>query len=431
MRHGAELGPHPCYGPLSMPDSADRRPLTVYWVNQFAAAPDQPGGSRHFDFARELERRGHRVRILAGDLSFKAGGYLRRRRGWDVRFIHETIDGVRYTWLTVGSAGADAWKRGIGMIVFALGVLVALLRVSVVKGSTAFIGSSPQLFAALATWCAARVRRVPFVLEVRDVWPESYEEVSGKTRGLEIWVMRRVADHLYRRADAVIVLAAANADHIVSRGGERSRIVHVPNGIDVESFTAGDPALDLAQDDRFTFVYAGAHGPANDLGTVVRACHVLEQRGRNDIGVVLMGGGVAKDSLVSLASELGVTNLRFVDPIPRSAIGPTLRTADAGLMVLAPVELFSSGVSPNKLFDYLGAGLPVVSNVAGFVSEVIADAGVGTTVAGGDPEALADAMEAMADEPPEDAAARGPAYIAERYDRRVLADRVEALLIGL
>ncbi|MFP4511843.1 MAG: glycosyltransferase family 4 protein [Acidimicrobiales bacterium] len=412
-------------------EDQDPQRLDIYWVNQFAAPPDQPGGSRHFEFARELGRRGHRVRILASDLSYKTGRYSRRAGPRDLRMIDERVGGVPFTWLTVGTGRADGWRRGIGMVIFGLNVLVALLRAPRSRGSTVFVGSSPQLLAALATWAAARVRRVPFVFEVRDLWPESYVAVSGRTRGPEVWMMGRIADLLYRRSDALIVLAVANADHVVERGAPADAVVHVPNGVDIEGFLDGEPAVDLREEGVVTFVYAGAHGPANDLATVVRACALLERRGRSDIRVVLIGDGVAKESLVRLAASLALDNLRFLDPIPRSAVGPTIATADAGLMVLAPVELFASGVSPNKLFDYLAAGLPVLTNVAGFVSEVVAEAGVGISVAGGDPAALADGMETLADDRPADAATRGPAFVRERYDRRVLVDRVESLLTGL
>ena len=109
----------------------------------------------------------------------------------------------------------------------------------------------------------------------------------------------------------------------------------------------------------------------------------------------------------------------------------TLRTADAALMILAPVDLFTFGVSPNKLFDYLGAGLPVLTNVAGLVSKIVADADVGFTVAPGDPGALADGMERMADDPPEGTAERGEAYVRANHDRRSLAIAVEDLLLPL
>ena len=404
--------------------------LFIYWVNQYAVPPDQPGGTRHFDFATELQRRGHRVRVVASDLNLATRNYSRRPGPRDWRAVTEDIRGVRFSWLTAGWYRGNNWRRVASMVVFGLATFRHLVRVPRDR-STVFIGSSPQLFAALGTWAAARVRRVPFVLEVRDLWPESYAEVSGKTRGPEITLMRLVADLLYRQAEAIIVLAAPNTARIIERGAHPDRIVVVPNGVDLDGFATPGDGRDLSAPGAFTFVYAGAHGPANGLETVVRAAQLLQEQGRDDIRVVLLGDGASKEELLELSRKLGLTNIEFVDPVPKEAVAATLRTADAGLMILAPVDLFTYGVSPNKLFDYMGVGLPVLTNVAGLVSDIVADAGVGRTVTPGDAEALAKGMVAMADDPPADAAQRGHDFIAEHYHRRTLAGRVEDTLRSL
>ena len=405
-------------------------PMHVYWVNQYAVPPDQPGGTRHFDFATELQRRGHTVRIVASDLNLATREYSRRRGPTDLKQRTEDIEGVRFTWLTAGGYRGNNWRRVASMMVFGLATFQHLLRVP--KGrSTVFIGSSPHLFAAFGAFLAARVRRVPFVFEVRDLWPESYSEVSGRDSGPEVSMLQAIADLLYKRSDAIIVLAGSNVDRICERGVRRSKIVTIPNGVDLDAFSEDDEGTDLSTEGAFTFVYAGAHGPANDLETVVLAAHELQVRGRKGIEIVLLGDGASKTTLQQKAAELQLTNLRFVDPVSKAEVASTLRTADAGLMVLAPVDLFTYGVSPNKLFDYLGAGLPVLTNVAGLVSDIVQKAGVGETVAPGDPAALADGMESLADDPPPDAAERGAKFIRANYDRPTLALKVETLLLSL
>lgn len=404
--------------------------LKVYWVNQFAVPPDQPGGTRHFDFATVLQERGHVVRLIASDLNLATRTYSRRKGPRDIKPAAEDISGVHFTWLTAGSYRGNNWRRVASMIVFGLATFHHLVRVPC-DSSTVFIGSSPHLFAAFGTWAAAKVRRVPFVFEVRDLWPESYSEVSGKDSGPEVSMMRLIADLLYKQAKIIIVLAESNVDRICERGVDRAKMVPVPNGVDLQEFGEAEASTDLSDPDRFTFVYAGAHGPANDLETVVRAAHELERRGRDDIGVVLLGDGASKESLIALRDELGLANVRFLEPVSKAEVPATLRTADAGLMVLAPVDLFTYGVSPNKLFDYMGAGLPVLTNVPGLVSDIVGRAGVGLSVTGGDPEALADGMEKMADGPPADAAERGERFIRDNYERRTLALVVEDVLLDL
>lgn len=403
--------------------------MTVHWVNQFAVVPDQPGGTRHFDMSRELRRRGHDVRVVASDLNLTTRTYSRRSRGRDLRELHQDVSGVPFTWLSAGSYRANDWRRVLSMVVFAGCAFVHLMRVRRARHSV-FIGSSPQLFAALATWAASRLRRVPFVFEVRDLWPESYVEMTGNPHGLQPRLMRVVADLLYRRAAAIVVLAEPNIDRIVARGATRAKVVYVPNGVDMEAFRSGSKAaVDLSRPGAFTFVYAGTHGPANGLDVVVRACAELQRLGRDDIRVALVGDGPAKGEIRALAAELTVSNLQLCDPVPKAAMSAVLGTADAGLMVLADVDLFSYGVSPNKLFDYMGVGLPVLTNVPGIVGDIVKDADVGLVVAPGDPTALAAGMVALADNPPSGAAERGQAFIASNHERAVLAARLEECLV--
>ena len=413
-----------------MPNREPSTHLDVYWVNQYAVPPDQPGGTRHYDFALALTARGHVVHLLASDLNLTTRRYSRRRRAWNLLPINESFKGANFIWLTAGSYRNNDWRRVLSMAVFGVGAMLRLLFVPTRGRQTVFIGSSPHLFGAFGTWIAAILRRVPFVLEVRDLWPESYSEVAGRTAGPEVAVMRWIADRLYRNADIIMVLAEANRDRIIQRGVAPDRIIYVPNGVDLDAFLEGEPAIDLSSPHHFTFVYAGAHGPANDLATVIKACSILQGEGRNDIRVVLLGDGPSKPDLLELAASLQLSNVCFEDPVPKASIGPTLRTADAALMVLAPVELFTYGVSPNKLFDYLAANLRVVTNVPGLVSDIVTESDSGVCTLPGSAAALAEGMKAMADAPATDHG-NGTRYVRENFDRRALAIRVESALITL
>jgi glycosyltransferase involved in cell wall biosynthesis len=403
--------------------------LDVYWVNQFATTPDQPGGSRHFDMARELLGRGHQARIVASDLTLTTRRYSRRRSAFDLRAIHEDVKGVPFTFLAAGSYQTNNWRRVASMLTFGALVFWHLVRVPV-RPNTVFVGSSPHLVAAFGAWLAAAVRRVPFVFEVRDLWPESFVEVSGRERGIDVTAMRWIADHLYRRARAVVVLAAPNRARVIERGASEARVHVIPNGVDLAEFSAGAPELptSIAVPGKFVFVYAGAHGPANGLDVAVRACAELARRGRDDIALALVGDGPVKSQLRELARDLGVTNVHFHEPVPKAAVPAVLSQADAGLMALAGADLFTYGVSPNKLFDYLAAGLPVVTNVPGLVGDIVNDAEVGLVVAADDPSALADGMVSIADSGQTGVAERGRAFIAEHYERRMLVDRLEEIL---
>lgn len=402
------------------------------WVNQYAVPPSEPGGTRHFDFASALSEHGWTVELVAGDLSLVSRTYSRRRSARDVRTIRTQEGGVEFRYLWASPYQKNDWRRLISMVTFGASAAVDLsTRRSV--SDTVFVGSSPHLFAALGTWVAAVVRRRPFVFEVRDLWPETYVAVSGgSSTSPQVRLLQWVADLLYRRSTAIVVLAEASAQVIAGRGADVHKIVHVPNGVDLASF-ASLPRTRRSESAPIRFVYAGAHGPANGLDVVVDACGHLAAAGVHDIEVVLVGDGPAKAGLVAQSASRGLNNLSFRDPVAKSTIPSLFATMDAGLMVLAKTDLFTFAVSPNKLFDYLAADLPVVTNVPGVVADVVLDAGAGLACPAGDAEALAQSMRELADGIRRGAISgdAGRAYVAAHYDRAALAERMDRLFAGL
>ena len=401
--------------------------LNVYWVNQATGTPDQPGGTRHFDMAAALVRRGSKVTLVASDLSLLRRTYSRRHTHWDLRPRREQVCGVDAVWLSAGRYERNDWRRLASMVLFGAGAFVYLGWQRRRAGSVV-IGSSPHLFGALGAWGAARVRRIPFILEVRDLWPESYTALTGRTSGGLLWLMRWIADLLYARACAIVVLAEGSIDAIASKGVPRERIHFVPNGVDMARFEKQQARG--THGSCLTFAYTGAHGPANGLEVLVRACALLQSSGHDHIKVLLVGDGPAKDALIDQARRLKLRNLEFRDPVPSEQMPMLLSSVDAGLMLLARAELFSYGVSPNKVFEYLAAGLPIVNNVPGAVADLIDRAGAGESCAAGDAEALANTIVAVGSEIVAGTARyrSGRSFVERHYDRRVLAVRLEGIL---
>lgn len=395
----------------------------LYWVNQFAVAPDQPGGTRHFEMSRELIRMGIATTVVASDLNLSRRAYLCRESPRDRRHLRGDADGVPFVWLPAGHYQANDWRRALSMTVFSLHVLWFLLRAPMPAGSV-IIGSSPHLLAAAAARVAAFVRLTPFVLEVRDLWPESLD-VAGR-RGPMYWLLRKIADTLYRTSPSIIVLAAGNADRVAARGVPHERIHYVPNGVDPSVFEGAEPMpLPEVPPNRQVFVYAGAHGPANDLHTVLDAAELLQDHEGDKAHVLLVGDGPSKAHLVASARRRGLDNVTFLDPVPKAEIPGLLKSCAAGIMPLADVELFSYGVSPNKLFDYLSAGLPVITNVPGDVARMVREAGAGIVVPPADAGALADAMIQVLET---ESLASGLAWIREHHDRATLARQLARAL---
>lgn len=394
----------------------------LLWVNHFAVAPSDGGGTRHYDLAHALRSHGWRVTIAASDFHLHSRGYTRRSTPRSHTAIEEHVGDVDFLWLWAAPYSGNDWRRARNWISFSR----SLARWSP-NGSRPdiIIGSSPHLFAALAALRMARRLRVPFVLEVRDLWPESIVAAGGR-RGAAYHALGSLAKYLYARADRIIVLARGTGDHLVGLGVDHRRIVYVPNGADpVPNAPRQSPSPDSAP---FTLVYAGAHGPANGLDTVLDAAALLRD---HPVKLLLVGDGPSKTALQERAARDQLPNVEFRDPVPKTAMPALLASANAGLMVLRDAPLFAFGVSPNKLFDYLAAGLPVVCNVPGDVAAMLRDASAGEQAADASPRALADAILRLAQRAP--AALRtmgeaGRAWVGREHGRAVLAQRLDSAL---
>lgn len=401
---------------------ADAASGHILWVNHFAVSPTEGGGTRHFELGRELNARGWTVNIAASDFNLQSRRYTRREDATARDAVLERVDGVAFTWLWASAYVRNDWRRARNWITFARSVL----RDCADRVPSVVIGSSPHLFAAAAALRLARRLRIPFVLEVRDLWPESLLAAGGR-KGAAYHVFDRIARHLYRRADRIIVLARGSADHIAELGFDRRKIVYVPNGVDLNAFSAA--VTDKRARDGLTLVYAGAHGPANGLDVVLDAAELL--RGEPRIRFLLVGDGPAKAALMESARTRALPNVEFRGPVPKSEMPALLASADAGLMVLRDTPLFAYGVSPNKLFDYMGAALPIVCNVPGDVAGMLADAGAGEQAADGTPRALADAVLRMLGRTSAERETLGRAgreWVAREHARPVLAARLDAML---
>jgi glycosyltransferase involved in cell wall biosynthesis len=399
-----------------------------YWVNQFVGTPDTPGGTRHVDFAAHLVGRGVPIELVGSDFNLTARTYARRAGPRALRSVPQQFGDVRVHWLWAAPYEHNDWRRYANMASFA-GAVFAFLRRVPVDERTTFIGSSPSLLAAHATALAAARRGVRFVLEVRDLWPESLIEVSGR-EGAVAKVLRRIADDVYRRADRIIVLTERNADAIAARGVPRDRFVYVPNSVDPAMFGERDPAAAPLVPGKFAAIYAGAHGPANDLDTLVGAARLLRERGERDIQVILVGDGPDKARLRTAAA--GLDNVTFLDPVAKREIPSLFARCQAGVLVLRDLPLFRHGVSPNKLFDYMAASLPVVTNVAGDCRDVVESAGCGVGVTPGDPAALADGLAQLARAQAQGRGAAlgaaGRRHVLAHFNREHLVERLVEVL---
>jgi glycosyltransferase involved in cell wall biosynthesis len=302
------------------------------------------------------------------------------------------------------------------------------------KPDVVFATHTP-LTVGLAGKVLARHFGVPFVFEVRDLWPEALVNVGALRNPLAIGWLRRMARSLYRAADHVVALSPGMKEGIVRTGVPAEKVTMIPNASDLDLFR---PDLDgsasrerLGLGTRFAAVYFGAMGTANGLEYAIEAARLLAGRGRDDIVLVLHGSGGKRQELQDLARQYGLDNVVFSDLVPDKAeVARIVAGCDVCVTIYRAAKEHTW--SPNKMFDALAAGKPVLINVPGWLGETIEKNQCGRSLDPHRPEALADALVQLAGDPElcrqmgENARA-----LAEReFDRRILAERLENVLLN-
>jgi len=333
--------------------------------------------------------------IIASDLSYLSGRQVKMARGM---VSEQEMDGVRIlrAWTYPSLHRSFPW-RVVSFLSFMLTSTWAGLRSGPID---VVIGTSPPIFQALSAWIVAFLRRRPFVLEIRDLWPDFAVGMGVLRNPVLIWLSLGLERFLYRRACRVIVNSPAYRDLIDEKGVDKGRIELIPNGVDPAMF---DPAErgeavrdELGLGDAVVVLYAGALGMANDLSMVLLAAARLT--GEVSIRFVLVGDGKERGYLEREASRMGLGNVVFTGARPKSEMRGFLGAADICVATLQPIPMFAT-TYPNKVFDYMAAGRPTVLGIDGVIREVVEASGGGVFVSPGDDEAFAAAILGLARDP--------------------------------
>jgi glycosyltransferase involved in cell wall biosynthesis len=392
--------------------------VKVLYVSQYFVGADQPGGVRHWQHCRALARAGHEVTVVTSYVQHKERTVPERYRG--ARMVREEEDGL-VVWRTYSTPGygRDLRSRLASYTSFAVWGGIAALRAG---RHDVVVASSPPLPAAAVAALVARARRARFILEVRDLWPDSAVAMGLVTSPRVIGVARRMERFCYRSAARIVALTEGIAEGVAAEGANPAKITLVTNGIDLDVPANGHAPVP-APDDAFVAMYMGAHGTYSSLGTVLDAAERL--RARPDVHFVLVGGGDQKPRLVEDARRRRLDNVSFVDPVPKREVPSWLARADVCLLPYQDRDLFA-GALPNKTFDYMGAGRPILAAVRpGEVSRLLETAGCGVTVPPESGAAMAEAIVRLAADPATAGhmGQAGAAYVRAHYDRAALAGR--------
>lgn len=397
--------------------------MHILLIHQNFAALDEPGGTRHHELARYLVKKGHSVTVISSAVSYLTGS-RRSAQTSESEAENEGRLSIRRVY-TYPALHRSFVHRILSFFSFMASSFLAGLRQPQVD---LVWGTSPPIFQGVTAWALSRLKRVPFVFEVRDLWPAFAVGVGVLRNPILIRASEWLERFLYRRANLLVVNSPGFVDHVRQRGARRIEII--PNGADPRMFDPGSTGEPFRSqhglEGKFTAMYAGAHGMSNDLEVVLDAARLL--LGRPDIRIVLLGDGKDKPLLQQLAARKGLDNVHFLPPVAKTAMKEALAAADACIAILKPISLYET-VYPNKVFDYMAAGKPVVLAIGGVIRKVVEEAQAGIFVPPGDAAALAEALRTLADQPDQRRAMgqNGRAYIEKHFDRSVLAEKLESL----
>jgi glycosyltransferase involved in cell wall biosynthesis len=408
--------------------------MQLWILNHYAATPDMAGGTRHIDLGGELVQRGCDVTILASSFAHKE----RRQTGlatgetWKL----EEVEGVKFVWLRTFPYKGNDWRRVVNMVSYAfqsywLGLRLPRLDERVSEPDVV-IGSSVHLLAVLSAYFLARHFGARFVMEVRDLWPQTLVDMGALSeQHLFTRLLRGLERFLYQRAERIIVLLPKAGEYIASLGIATDKVQWIPNGVNLSRFPVREPRG--RADGQFTVTYIGAHGYANNLDVILRAARDVQQRGYAGIHFVFVGDGPEKPRLMAYCEELTLMNTEFRDPVAKRSIPTVLAESEALILVLRNVDVFKYGISSNKLFDYLASGKPVLF-ACNASNNIVEEAQCGLSVPPDAPEALADAIISLYEMSPEKLRAmgeRGRTYVERHHDCAVLAERLQQCIEDL
>jgi len=348
------------------------------------------------------------------------------------------VDGINVVAVAAGynnpqlGTGISGWRRMLKFYQFAR--LAAHVGRKLSKPDVVFATHTP-LPIGLAGAALARHFSVPFVFEVRDLWPDALINLGGLKNPLVIWHLRRMAKKIYNQATHIVALSPGMKNGIVHTGVEASRVTVIPNACDCDLFrpapsSAGrDWRNRLGLDGRFTAVYFGAMGHANGLKYIIEAARILAQQQKENIALLLVGDGGKKPELQRLAQEYKLTNVIFNSSVPKAELAGLVAECDVCMTIFSAAK--ENTWSPNKMFDALAAGKAVLINVPGWLRETIESHNCGRYLDPHRPQALADALEELAANPQlcREMGKNARALAEREFERTKLAERLENVLL--
>lgn len=393
--------------------------MKIVWLCHYFAPEIGAPQARLLELSRAFRAEGHDVAAVTCFPNHPTGEMRPEDRG--LRRRRDDMDGIaverRWSYVT---ANKGFLKKTLGHLSFMCTGWGGLSAVAKDGQPEVVIVSSPTFFSVFTAWAWCSVHGVPWVFEVRDLWPGVFVELGVLRNPILIGTLERMELFLYRRATRVVPVTRSFKDDIARRGIDPGKIEVVTNGVDLDRFTPGAADVDFLGEQgvegRFIVLYLGAHGISHALVRILDAAERL--RDLPAVLFVFVGEGAEKDALVAEAQRRGLTNVSFRAAVPKDKVLRWYRAASVGLVPLRDVPLFKTFI-PSKMFELLACGLPVVASVAGEAREILEESKGAVVVAPEDAGAIAAAIRTLYGdvEGRAELGRRGRAYVEQRYGR--------------
>ncbi len=395
--------------------------MNILYLCQHFHTPKDAGGSRPYEFSKYLVKNGHNVTLISG----KTDRNLSVANNAKSKIETTDLDGVKLIRVN------NPYSNKMGFVTRIRSFLNFVYWASKIakkqKNVDIVFATSTPLTTAIPGVIAKRKHKTPFVFEVRDLWPELPKAMGVIKNPVILWLIRKLELWAYKNADFMIALAPGIKKGMVKTGFPKDKIEVIPNGADVSLFSLAELKNRTKE---ITLIFTGAHGLANGLDAVLDAAEVLQNKNEKGIKFLFVGDGSQKRRLMEKSRKLNLSNVEFRDPIPKADLAKLMQEVDVGMMILDNIPAFYEGTSPNKFFDYLAAGLPVINNYPGWLKSIIDKDKCGIAVPPNDPGVFADAVLYFRDNPDKriEMGKNSRKIAEETFARNLLAEKFKSSL---
>lgn len=393
----------------------------AYFSHYFVPEIGAPS-ARIYDLSRQWLKLNHHVEVITCFPNHPTG---RLYPGYQSQWYHrESLDGIvthrNWSYITPNRGFV---KKTIGHLSYLAG---ARFNERHFGPFDVVIGTSPTFFAAMAAASFARRRKIPFIMEVRDLWPAIFVELGVLRNPQLIGLLEKRELSLYRQAQKIVVVTKTFRDNLISRGVSEEKVVSIPNGADVEFWQPQRNSHQLREKlglaERFVVLYIGAHGISHGLDRVLDAAHELQDH--SQVCFLFVGDGAEKQKLEQRAQQLGIRNVTFMGAVGKEEVRDYYQLADLCLVPLKNIPLFETFI-PSKLFEMMAMARPIIGSVRGESAEILQRSGSAIVVEPENSKQLADAILDLSRRSPADRqemGERGRNFVVAHYSRRALAE---------